>query len=78
VVRGLPQLVVADVRFAADAEYAEEEQGKIICTPRKPHGPEKNAAKFVEDLPREFNRTIENSASPDLFDMGRRQSGTIR
>ena len=27
-VRGLPQLVVADVRFAADAERAEEEQGK--------------------------------------------------
>ena len=25
---GLPQLVVADVRFAADAEHAEEEQGK--------------------------------------------------
>jgi hypothetical protein len=28
VVRGLPQHVVADVRFAADAEHAEEEQGR--------------------------------------------------
>src|ERR1700756_1186061 len=43
------QFVVADIRFAADAQHAEKERGKDdLDAKKKPRGPEENLANLIK------------------------------